>query len=63
MKTPDYGKFMDVQQDINLRLLEALEREGIKFAFPTQRLWLEGESRVRSQLISSASAEASAAKG
>jgi len=62
MKTADYGKFMDVQQDINLRLLEALEREGIKFAFPTQRLWLEGENRMRSELISSAHAEVPAAK-
>jgi len=55
MKTPDYGRFMDVQQDINLRLLEALEREGITFALPTQRLWLENENRLRTELVPSAS--------
>ena len=54
MKTPDYGRFMDVQQDINLRLLEALEEEGITFALPTQRLWLENEGRLRSELVPSA---------
>jgi small-conductance mechanosensitive channel len=33
---PAYGTYMDVQQGINLRIHEALEKEGIEFAYPTQ---------------------------
>lgn len=48
---PGYGLYMDIQQDINLRLLESLEREGLELATPSQRLWLEGDNRVRSDLV------------
>jgi small-conductance mechanosensitive channel len=60
--TPDYTRYMDIQQDINLRLLEALEREDITFAYPTQRLWLENESRVRSELVPAGTADAAQTK-
>jgi small-conductance mechanosensitive channel len=33
---PDYGAFMDVQQEINLQLLRRCAAEGIGFAFPTR---------------------------
>lgn len=33
---PDYGRFMDIQQAINLRLLEVFRERGIDFAYPTQ---------------------------
>ena len=32
MLTPDYGRHMDILQDINLRLIEVLEKDGIAFA-------------------------------
>lgn len=32
----DYNKYMDVQQQINLAIMEAFEKEGIEFAYPTQ---------------------------
>lgn len=51
---PDYGLYMDIQQGINLRLLELMESEGLEFASPSQRLWLEGDSRIRSELVPSA---------
>ncbi|MDR3410949.1 MAG: mechanosensitive ion channel family protein [Formivibrio sp.] len=35
---PDYTRFMDIQQNINLQLIEHLAAEGIDFAFPTQTL-------------------------
>lgn len=41
---PDYNKYMDIQQDINFRLKERLEEEGIEFAFPTQVIHLEKQS-------------------
>jgi len=36
----DYAKFMDIQQDINLGIMEAFEKEGIEMAFPTQTIFL-----------------------
>jgi small-conductance mechanosensitive channel len=34
--TPDYYKYMDIQQEINFRIKETFESMGIEFAFPTQ---------------------------
>ncbi len=39
--SPDYTRYMDIQQAINLALIERLEDEGISFAFPTQTLHIE----------------------
>lgn len=36
--TSDYRRYMDIQQEINLRLLEEFEQRGIKLALPTQML-------------------------
>jgi small-conductance mechanosensitive channel len=38
----DYNLYMGVQQEINFKIREAFEKEGIVFAFPTQTLHLEG---------------------
>jgi small-conductance mechanosensitive channel len=38
--SPDYGVYMDIQQQINLRICEAFENNQIEFAYPTQKLWL-----------------------
>jgi small-conductance mechanosensitive channel len=35
VNTPDYNKYMDIQQEINLALKKRFEKEGIEFAFPT----------------------------
>jgi small-conductance mechanosensitive channel len=43
---PDYTKYMDVQQEINLRIFQKFEEEGIVFAFPTQTIHLKQESSV-----------------
>jgi len=40
----DYNKYMDVQQSINFRIMEAFEREGIEFAYPTQTVFVEKQS-------------------
>lgn len=37
---PDYGKYMDAQQRINLELITALQASGVEFAFPTQTIHL-----------------------
>jgi small-conductance mechanosensitive channel len=41
MKTADYNKYMDTQQEINFAIKGAFETEGIKMAYPTQRIYLE----------------------
>ena len=38
---PDYALHMDILQDINLRLVDALEADGVSLAQPVQRLYLE----------------------
>lgn len=39
--SPDYNRYMDIQQAINLDIHEAFEAEGIEFAYPTQTLFLQ----------------------
>jgi small-conductance mechanosensitive channel len=36
----DYNQYMDIQQEINLRLKEELEKRTIKLAYPTQTVFL-----------------------
>lgn len=42
----EYGVFMDRQQEINLRIIESFERDGLDFAFPTQTLHVDGLPRA-----------------
>jgi len=39
----DYNKYMDIQQEINLRIKEEFEKRGIEFAYPTQTIFLMKE--------------------
>lgn len=39
----DYTLYMDIQQDINFRIHEAFEKEGIEFAYPTQTVYMAKE--------------------
>ncbi len=39
--TPGYSKYMDIQQEINLKIHELFEKEKIEFAYPTQTLYIE----------------------
>jgi len=41
--SPDYNKYMDIQQSINLKIYEEFEKMGIEFAYPTQTLFLTKE--------------------
>ena len=40
MKSQDYVKYRNTQQEINLRIKEEFEKEGIEMAFPTQTIIL-----------------------
>jgi small-conductance mechanosensitive channel len=55
--TADYGRHMDILQDLNLKLIQAFERDGITFAYPTQRLYMEPQRPVESQLMASGEAK------
>ena len=38
--SPDYNAYMDLQQDVNVRIKEEFERAGVEFAYPTQQLYV-----------------------
>lgn len=40
VQTADYNRYMDIQQEINLRIKEEFEKRGISFAYPTQTVLL-----------------------
>ncbi len=37
----DYNKYMNIQQEINLEIMEEFEKHRIEFAYPTQTIFLE----------------------
>ncbi|MBR9676483.1 mechanosensitive ion channel family protein [Candidatus Woesearchaeota archaeon] len=41
VNTGDYLKYMDANQEINLKIFKAFEKEKIGFAYPTQTVFLE----------------------
>ncbi|MBM3245076.1 MAG: mechanosensitive ion channel family protein [Candidatus Omnitrophica bacterium] len=38
--SPDYNKYMDIQQEINFAIKEQFEKRSIDFAYPTQTVYL-----------------------
>ncbi|MEL1817474.1 hypothetical protein, partial [Acinetobacter baumannii] len=40
----DYNQYMDIQQEINLQLMAALEERNIRFAFPIRQVEFSGGS-------------------
>jgi small-conductance mechanosensitive channel len=43
----DYKKYMNIQEEINIRLYEAFAKEKIEFAYPTQTLYLPPPARAK----------------
>jgi small-conductance mechanosensitive channel len=41
VKSPDYNRYMDIQQAINLEIYRRFGEEGIEFAYPTRTLYVE----------------------
>ncbi|MDF9800332.1 small-conductance mechanosensitive channel [Catalinimonas alkaloidigena] len=39
----DYNQYMDVQQEINLRIFEEFQNMGVEFAYPTRTLFVSGQ--------------------
>lgn len=42
--TSDYTIYMNIQQDINLKIYDEFEKRGIEFAYPTQTLFMNKEN-------------------
>jgi small-conductance mechanosensitive channel len=38
--SPDYNQYMDIQQEINFKVKELFEKEGLEMAYPTQTIYL-----------------------
>lgn len=43
---PDYNRYMDIQQTINLDLFARFAKEGIEFAYPTRTVFVAGGDRA-----------------
>jgi small-conductance mechanosensitive channel len=41
IESADYGRYMDANQEVNMKLVEAFAKESIDFAYPTQTVYLE----------------------
>jgi small-conductance mechanosensitive channel len=41
VEDPDYKRYMDIQQSINLEICKRFEQAGLEFAYPTQTIYLE----------------------
>lgn len=41
---PDYNRYMDIQQAINLAIFKKFEEEGIEFAYPTRTVYVANRS-------------------
>jgi small-conductance mechanosensitive channel len=44
VRSPDYNRYMDIQQAINLRLHREFGKLGIEFAYPTQKVFVSSIS-------------------
>jgi small-conductance mechanosensitive channel len=42
--SPDYNRYMDIQQAINISIFESFAAEDIEFAYPTQTIFLQGNA-------------------
>lgn len=40
LNSSDYNKYMDTQEKINLNIKQEFEKEGIEFAYPTQKIFV-----------------------
>ena len=61
--SPDYNKYMDVQQTIYFAIHEAFQKEGIEFAYPTQTVFVEGLKKENTGGNGEVKAPAGAEKG
>jgi small-conductance mechanosensitive channel len=47
MRDPDYNRYMDTQQSINVAMMRTFEDAGIEFAYPTRTLMVDGPVPIK----------------
>jgi MscS family membrane protein len=45
-KTINWKRYLEVREDVNLKIIEIMENEGVEFAFPSTSLYIEEFKRV-----------------
>ncbi len=45
--TADYNKYMDIQQEINVKIVEAFQKEKIEFAFPSRTIYFDESAKEK----------------
>jgi MscS family membrane protein len=56
IKVTDYGEYLEVAEDLNLRIMDIVTNAGSSFAFPSQRTYLERGNKLNEQLAHDAEA-------
>jgi MscS family membrane protein len=46
-KTADWEKYLQIREDINLKIMDIVEKNGTDFAFPSQSIYFENELEVK----------------
>lgn len=41
VRTPSFDDYMDIQQNVNLKIFKRFSEEGIEFAYPTRKIFLD----------------------
>lgn len=52
VESGEYNKYMDIQEQINLKLYREFEAKGIEFAYPTQSLFLTHTNNPLKEVVS-----------
>jgi MscS family membrane protein len=50
-KTSDWEKYLQIREDINLKIIDIVNKNGSNFAFPSQSVYFENELDVKNQNI------------
>ncbi len=53
----DYGEFLEVAEDLNLRIMDIVAQSGSRFAFPSQTTYLERGDKFNDDLARAAEAQ------
>jgi MscS family membrane protein len=52
----DYGQFLEVAEDLNLRIMDIVAKAGSRFAFPSQTIYMEQGEGLDEKLVKAAEA-------
>ncbi|WP_261177323.1 mechanosensitive ion channel family protein [Anaerobacillus sp. CMMVII] len=50
-KTTDWGEYLAVKEDINLKILEILQKQGVSIAFPSRSIYIEKNANKKPEAI------------